>query len=303
MDFDIENFDPEDDNTTVEFGVSRDNEGQEQLVRVPADMGIQKVLVEMAQDTWSSLNGGEQEPEDFDISELYPNPYPCQLPLDDPLAARIRMLFDAQPNVVGGALQDPNLVGYYYAILTDAQGRRLLGVRRASQLKSIAKKKLFTGTNDGAKLVKGKVFAFNDVFDFLVDSETVWILNPTGFHATAKTQEAVLEAAAENAAQLGNRVPFVAVESLAEFCQEHPSAARILASISHRTDLEQTSRELLESSLEDDGVEFSETDDDELEPADGHEMAFLKVLDRRRYHVRLVEGTTERYEAPSRKAA
>lgn len=303
MDFDIDDFDPEDEDNTVEFGISRDNEGQEELVRVPADLGIQKVLVEMARDTWDRLTAGDNDPDDFDISELYPNPYPCKLPLDDPLAERIRTLFDAQPRSVGGALQDPNLVGYYYGIFTDAEDRRLLGVRRASQLKSIAKKKLFTGTNDGAKLVKGKVFAFNDVFDFLVDSETVWILNPTGFHATAKTQEAVLEAAAENAAQLGQRVPFIAVDSLTAFCQQHPSAARILASISHRTDLEQTSRELLEASLQDDGVEVTETDDEELQPSPGHEMAFLKVLDRRRYHVRLVEGATERYEAASRKAA
>ncbi|MES2154430.1 MAG: hypothetical protein V4510_04770 [bacterium] len=287
---------------TIELGISRETtDAREELVRVPADVGVQRVLHEMAVDTWNRIADAEDIPE-LDISELYPNPYPCHLPLSSSLAGRPRDLLKAQPPVVATALSDVQAIGYYFGLFTTRNGHRLIGVRRASQLKGVSKKRLFTGTHDGAKLLKGKIFAFNDVFDYLIEAGNVWILNPTGFHATADTQDAVMAAAEANATTVADRMPFVDSVPLAAFCQQHPSAARILASIRHRQDLEQTSVELLEEKLDEDEVAFVKAKG-RIGPRPGSEMAFLKVLDRRRYTIQLVEGIPEHYEAAMRRQA
>lgn len=43
--------------------------------------------------------------------------------------------------------------------------------------------------------------------------------------------------------------------------------------------------------------------DGKLVPENGQEMAFLQILDRRRYALMLIDGRWEQYEAASRKAA
>jgi hypothetical protein len=77
---------------------------------------------------------------------------------------------------------------------------------------------------------------------------------------------------------------------------------RLVAAIKSRPDLVNISKRCLRSECRQAGLKI-EQKDGKLVPAEGSEMGFLMLLDRRRYTVTLIERTPETYEAPSRHSA
>lgn len=198
------------------------------------------------------------------------------------------------------ALSDPATVFCYFARLTDERGRRLTALRRATQFKGVLKSRLIRLVSDALKLVEDRVFKLDSDFDLLIDSRNVHVLRPSGFEFAGRLQEAVLEAVPKNIAAIEKDLPFVEFAGIRDYAAKHPRAARYLASIRGQMETESIDRSALRKLCKSTRVEV-QLANGKIIVAEGHEMGFLEVLDRRRYELVLVKDSPERYRAGSRR--
>jgi len=297
LDFDIENV------TVVECGVGRDDGNEQTFVAIPADAKVQATLREMVRATWGAMQDHEEGPSKYDPSEKHGGTEYLYLSLSDGLVTAIRELHVATNLSIDiRALSDPAHVFCYFARLTDRRNRRLTAMHRATQFKGILKSKnrLVRMLDDSLQIIEDEVFKLDNDFDLLVDGANVHILRPSGFEFMAKLREAILGAVPESVREIQQELPFVALDSIAEYAAKHPRAARLLASVRSYAAIRNIDKSLLKKLCRQTGVEVRESKG-KIIVDQGHEMGFLEVLDRRRYEVSLVEGKPERYRATSRR--
>ena len=85
-----------------------------------------------------------------------------------------------------------------------------------------------------------------------------------------------------------------------EVVAEHPRAARYLASIVAQKGTKNISKSALKTLCKKTGVEIGESKG-KITVDKSQVMGFLEVVDRRRYHLELVPGTSESFIAGSRR--
>jgi len=253
----------------------------------------------MATVTWDKMQGLTGEPARYEPAEKHGSVEHLVLPLEDDLAALLRNLHNAQ-NLTpdNAALSDPSQVFCYFAQITDAQGRTLIALRRASQFKGILKKRLIRLVTDALKIIEDDVFKLDHDYDILFDAENVHILRPSGFEFVCKLQQAVLDAVPHNVQAIETDLDAVDFTNIATYASTHPRAARYLASICTQ-DIAGINTRDLEELCKSTGVEFRSVNG-KLTVEDGHIMGLLEVLDRRRYEVKLITDSPERFRAASR---
>jgi Domain of unknown function (DUF4868) len=289
----------------VEFGVCRNslNEGVSSLV--PVDAGVQRLLREMVRNTRTALgtDTAGQRLERYEPSEQHDPQRKLALPLRSSLARTLRAFYDV-PNrpVDAGAMAAPQEISAYVCVLHDQEGNKLLAIRRATQFKAILRARLIRLVDDSLQALPDNVFKLDTDFDVLVADDTVYINRAAAFELLAEIDEQVQAAAVENTAQLGQDLPFVDFGTLSEYVGDHKRAARVVAALRDRDDLSATSAINLKKECKRSGVRV-QVIDGRITPEPGHELAFLQMLDRRRYAVSLVAGRWEQYEAASRKPA
>jgi hypothetical protein len=154
--------------------------------------------------------------------------------------------------------------------------------------------------DDTLKIIEDTVFRLDKDFDLLVDGSNIHILRPSGFEFAGKLQQAILDAVPENIAAVQKDIAYVEFAGIAEYAGSHPRAARYLASIRGQAETKHIDKSLLKKVCKQTGVDVSESNG-KIAVAAGHEMAFLEVLDRRRYELELVKGQPERFKAASRR--
>jgi hypothetical protein len=286
---------------TVEFGVGRDDGVGQTFRLLTVDGDVQGALREMAEATWVAMQRDSDSPSKYEPSEKHAGSEYVHLPLDDELAVRMRELHQANNMAVdSGALSEPAAVFCYFARLTDGKGRRLTALRRAIQFKGVLKSRLIHFVTDALKLVEDQVFRLDTDFDLLIDSKAVHILRPSGFEFAGNLQEAILQAAPKNIAAIEKDLPFVDFAAIGDYATKHPRAARYLASIRGQKETKSIDKAALRKLCKQTGVEVQVLNG-KITIADGHEMGFLEVLDRRRYELELVKGSPERFRAASRR--
>ncbi|HZH41893.1 MAG TPA: Kiwa anti-phage protein KwaB-like domain-containing protein [Gemmatimonadales bacterium] len=295
------NFDRE--NVTVtEFGVGLDEGDGQTFVSIPVGVDVQAALREMVASTWESMQRDDGGPTQYEPSEKHGGTEYLYLPLKDDLAKSMRDLHDAA-NLPRNAraLADPGAVFCYFARMTDNKGRRLTALRRATQFKGILKSKgrLVRMIDDSLRVVEDTVFKLDTDFDVLVDAANVHILRPSAFEFAGNLQDAVLAAVPQNIGAVQKDLPFVDFAGIEEYAGKHPRAARYLASIRSQKETKNIDRTALRALCKTNGVEV-QVRNGKVTVADGHEMDFLEVLDRRRYQLELVKGSPERFRAGSR---
>jgi hypothetical protein len=284
----------------VEFGVGREDHGEETYVLLPVDGMVQMALREVAIATQIALSELEHERREYEPSERHVAQEYLFVPIASDLAENARLLHTANNLAMDqGALDFPSSLFCYFARFTDQNGRRLTGVRRATQFKGIVKSRLLQFLTDSLKIVEDKTFKLDHDFDFLVDSTLVHVLRPSGFEAVGKLQEAICAAVPDNINTISAQMEFVEFDAIAKYAALHPRAARHLASIRSLGETENISRTKLEKMCAVHAVGL-ENVNGRISVRPGFEMAFLNVLDRRMYELELVEGTPERYRAGSR---
>jgi hypothetical protein len=294
LEFDLEKVE------VTEFGVGRNDGNGQTYVAVPVDADVQTALREMVQATWDAMQQVDDGPAKYQPSEKHGSTDYLYLPLSDDLASAVRELHGAANLAMDGhALDDPAAVFCYFARLTDNKGRRLTALRRATQFKGVVRSRLIRFVTDALKLIEDQVFKLDTDFDLLVDSSNVQILRPSGFEFVGKLQQAILDAVPENIKAIRKDLAFVAFEGIEAYAAKHPRAARYLASIRGQAETRNIDKAALKKLCKSTGVEVTESKG-KIVVADGHEMGFLEVLDRRRYEVELVKGEPERFKAASR---
>jgi len=283
---------------TTEFGVG--HESASAYYYVPVEASVQSALKEMAAATVDAMLASASEPSTYEPSEKYASQEYVAVAFDDALASDLRQLHEAANLPVNArALSNPADVFAYFARFTDAHGRRLTALRRATQFKGVLKKRLLQIVNDALHLVEDHVFKLDNDFDVLVDAERVHILRPSGFEFAAHLQGAILSAVPANVAEIRRSMAFVEFDSIETYASKHPRAARYLASIRSQGESANIDKTALKRCCKQTGVTISVKDGKFVVPPD-EVLGFLEVLDRRRYRIDLVPGSPETYRAASR---
>ncbi|HWQ38167.1 MAG TPA: Kiwa anti-phage protein KwaB-like domain-containing protein [Burkholderiales bacterium] len=284
----------------VEFGVGRDIDDARTYAYVPVDAGVQQALREMVDATWAAMRQLTADPPLYEPSEKHASEEYLHLPLDDELSAPLKSLHEAvNLDPAANALQDPGKVFCYFARLTDAKGRKLTALRRATQFKGVLKNRLIRFADDTLRIIEDRVFKLDTDFDVLIDDAAIHILRPSGFEFAGQLQSAILAAVPKNAKALQHDIAFVDFGGIAAYAATHPRAARYLASIRGQKESKNIDKRNLKKLCKATGVDFSEING-KLVVDEGHVMGFLEVLDRRRYEVELVKDQPEHYRAASR---
>lgn len=289
--------------TIIEFGVGRDDGNGQAFVAVPVDAKVQTALREMTQATWHAMQQDEDGPTKYEPSDKHGSVEWLYLPLGDDMATDVRDLHQAANLPMDSvALAAPEKVFCYFVRLTDNQQRKLTALRRASQFKGVVKSKgrLIRLIDDTLKIVEDTVFKLDSDFDLLIDTNNVHILRPSGFEFVGKLQQAILNAVPGNVAAIKAELTFIAFDGIEQYAAKRPRAARYLASIRGQEELKDIDKAALKKLCKNTGVDVSESKGKVI-IADGHEMAFLQVLDRRRYQLELVKDKPEKFVAANRK--
>lgn len=287
----------------VEFGVGRDDGNGQEFVSVPVDAKVQTALCEMTQATWQAMQQDEDGPTKYEPSDKHSSVEYLYLPLADDMAAGVRDLHQAvNLPLDAAALISPAEVFCYFVRLTDKQKRKLTALRRATQFKGIVKNKgrLIRLLDDTLQIVEDTLFKLDSDFDLIIDAKNVHILRPSGFEFAGKLQQAILDAVPSNVAAIKAELTFVEFDSIEKYAAKHPRAARYLASIRGQKEMKDIDKVALKNLCKSTGVDVSESEG-KLIIATGHELAFLQVLDRRRYKLELVKDKPEKFVANSRK--
>lgn len=283
----------------IEFGVGRDGAGDTEFVAVPVDQSVQAILRTMAVGTWDAMDELPDPTAIYEPSEKYASTELVTMPLSSDLADGIRELHEAQNLPLDTrALDGVSSIFCYFARITDANGSRLTAVHRSTQFKLVANNnRLVRMFDDSLRVLEERVFKLDVDFDVIVDNGVVYILHPTGFEFLARIQAAILAAVPTNVDALKALLPNVDFGPLATYAATRPRAARYLASI--RSQPGNVDIGALQQLCASTGVPVTEGGGI-LTVSAGSEMAFLEVLDRRRYPIELVTGAPEQFRAASR---
>lgn len=293
------NFDFQSVNT-IEFGIGRDDDKAQAFFFVPVDATVQGALCEMAQATWDAAQVLTKSPTKYEPSEKYPSSEHVYLPINDEFSQRMRDLHKANNlSVDSNSISDPSKVFCYFVRMSDNQGRRLTGLRRATQFKGILKNRLIRLVSDALEIIEDKVFKLDMDFDFLIDDHKLHILRPSGFEFAGQLQQAILEAVPQNIQIIQEELHYVDFSAIKEFASSRPRAARYIASIRTQAEIGKVDKTALKRFCKSIGVSIKESKGKIIVEKD-IVMDFLEVLDRRRYKVELVKGSPEQFKAGSR---
>ncbi len=284
----------------IEFGVRLKYDDDFQNFLVPTAKPLKQHFREMLANTLASCPDNADNIETYDPAQTYAGEVCLQLALDSPLVKETQDFFTMENIPLNATkVEDNENIFAYFCIFRHRDGQKTIGIRRANQFKIVTNQKLVFLCDDTLEFVRGKLFKLDYDFDFIVTSERIFIHRISGFESITHLNEVILERAQQNTVRLGERLPWIDTQKLVSYTRNHMRAARLIASIISRGDLENISIDLLKSECGTDGVILDEVDG-KLSPAEKSEFGFLNVLDRRRYHITLIPNRDEIYEAPTR---
>lgn len=294
---------PIEDFRNIEFGICTIIDGQHTIVRIPIDDSVRTMLYDMHEEFYSTYLGIEGEPEQYQPSEKYSATEKLIIPLNNEHLESLRELYNQNnipiANVAIGELA--NSITHYFSIFRQQNGAKQIAVKRPSTFKGLLRKKLIQFIDDTLQGLTDNVFKLDNDFDFVIHENNVDILHPTGFNFIANIEEEILRSAADATRQLSAKMQFINFNYLADFVGHSKTAAKLIASIKSRDDLERTSQDKLIEKCNRIGVTVRE-ENGQLIPEDAHIIRFLEILDRRGYDFDILDDDIpEIYVASSRK--
>ena len=174
--------------------------------------------------------------------------------------------------------------------------------RRARNFKSITNRnglKVFF-TDDSLKLFTGEIFILDESFDFIMTSNTIYILHPAYFAEIAKLKEKIMQAASQKVDKVSEELQFLDLERIKTRVSKKSRSAKLIASITTRGDHKLLSKDKMLILANQLGIKLEEIDG-KFRPIKNDEERFLQMLNRRRYSVPIREdGTIEYYVANNR---
>ncbi|MCB1202086.1 MAG: DUF4868 domain-containing protein [Leptospiraceae bacterium] len=286
----------------LNFGVGVDDEST--YCYVPTRTEMRTTFVAMLQETVNKLSSLEKlgEVSIYSPSEKHAATEYLKLNIDSSHAKAIQSLFTAKNIEVNSAIMGkPKEIYSYFCDVEDMLGNRLLAIRRATLFTALIKKRnrVLEFITDTLQSYNGNLFVLDNDFDLLVENETIHILRPSSFEFISKLQDEITASVSVNVQRLKKRLKYVNFSSLESYAKKHTRAARYIASIVSRDDLEKTDKKNLIRLCKETDVKIREVQK-LIDIGKGSEMGFLEVLDRRRFDIELVAGQKEKYRASSR---
>ena len=254
MNFDFDNV------RSTSFGICTRQQGDINFFDVAVEDHVQQLVKEMAVGTWHQMRSESNTAIAYEASERYSSKHHLFVDLTDPTVDVFLQLQQAVSCDPGGnILHNPRTVFCYFGRLVDADGNRLIGMRRSSTFKGVLKQKprLMSLISDELRAVDDDLFRLDSDFDVLVDNEQVHILRPAGFESLGALQDAIRAAAAENVQVLLVALPFVDIGDMAHDSPCNITLARQLASVKNQR-LDGITVDSLRAQCQENGVEFSE---------------------------------------------
>ena len=287
---------------SVEFCVSVATNGDDHInYLVPIDQSVQNALKQVLHTTLADIEPDEDDWSLYELSEKYGSKESLRADISAAEMAAVRVLHEEEGwEINARILTNPKKITYYFGVFRDSQGRKVLGVRQATQFKGAFKGHFLSVIDDTLKMVPDHVFKLDNEFDFLVTAQHVYILRPAGFERVAEIEEYASARAREMTLGLAEKVKFLDFGGLSKYVGKHRRAARLVATLHSRNDLATIKRTMFCKSAEETGVAL-ENVGRKLAPGKGSEIACLELLDNRRYITTLKPGPKPAFVASSRR--
>ena len=294
---------PIEDFRNIEFGICTIIEKQQAIVRIPIDDSVRTMLYEMHEEFYNTYFAIEGESEQYQASAKYGATEKLIIPLNNEHLSSLRELYNQNnipiANIALGEIA--NSITYYFAIFRHRNGAKQIAIKRPSQFKGLLRKKLIHLIDDTLQVLPDNIFKLDNDFDFIIHENIIDILHPTGFNFIANIEDEILRSAADATRQLSVRIQFVNFNYLSDFVGHSKTAAKLIASIKSRDDLERTSQQKLLEKCTRIGVIVRE-ENGQILPDEAHIVRFLEILDRRGYDFDILDDDIpEIYVAASRK--
>lgn len=292
--------------TNIEFCVGVTNGDQTDLVSVPVDEGVKELLPVILKTTLARLeyNDRVQRPLDkLELAEKYAASERLIASMLEPYMEVLRGFTDTANLTSSAAIMEhAEKIAFYFVRFTDPQRRTLFAFRRASTFKAVlrARHRLIQLVDDTLRLVDDNIFRLDEDFDFVTSGNHCLILHYTGFEQLAEIQNVVSAKASDFMAEIAAKAGFIHQDRLGDYVRHHPRAAKLVASLRSRGDLERLSERKVKALCKKNGIQ-TETIDGLISPRPGFEIDFLELLDRRRYNLSLIDDENEFYVATSRR--
>ena len=287
---------------SVEFCVNvHTNGGSRASYLVPIDQSVQDALKQVLHATLVAIEPVDGKWSPYELSEKHATKESLRASLTAEAMASVRVLHEEEGwDINAGALADPKGIIYYFGVFRDNRGRRLTGVRQATQFKGAFKGRFLSVIDNTLRIVTDRVFKLDDQFDFLITAQHVYILHPAGFERIAEIEEFAAAKAHQMSLALGKKVKFISFTELANYVGKHKRGARLVAALNERSDLHAIKRAMFIKTAKETGVELENTGG-KLVPAKGSEIGLLEMLDDRRYTTALKPGAKPAFVASSRR--
>jgi hypothetical protein len=287
---------------SVEFCVSVATNGDAHINNlVPIDQSVQDALKQVLNATLADIGPGDDGWSLYELSEKYGSKESLRADITAVEMAAIRALHQEEGwKINAQVLANPTKIAYYFGVFRDSRGRKLIGVRQATQFKGAFKGHFLSVIDDTLRMVPDHVFKLDNKFDFLITAQHIYILHPAGFERIAEIEEFALARAKELTLALNEMVRFLDFSGLSEYVGRHKRAARLVTTLHARGDLNAIKRSMFCKSANETGVTLEKVGR-KLRPGDGSEIACLELLDNRRYITALKPGPKPAFVASSRR--
>lgn len=284
----------------IEFALCLEENG-ETFYSVPTDAYIKDMLNEMLIASAQEFQN-ENDVTEYEFSEKYSSKERLFKSVSLAEMKKIKDLFDLSISSIDSEkISDSEKIKYYISTFWDKDNRKIVGVRRASYFKATLKNRnrLVKWIDDTLKVVEDTLFKLDYDFDFLITEEHIFILRPGNFENIAALDDSIQEKIEEKTQQLSNKLGFIDFSNITDYVKEHKRAARLISSISARGDIGELVPDKIESLAASTGVKFVK-EAGKIKPSKGYELAFLEILDRRRFAIEITDNE-EAYMASSRR--
>ena len=295
----------------TKFYIAIDNGNDEDYFNIEIDNSVNEVLISILGNTLNEFKPKDKDNNDsyrrFEVSEKYGAEELLYASLKSEEFKKLKRLYDNATNIITVSSnileKESNNIIYYFAKFTDNYDRKIIGVRRASQFKGFlsGQNRLIRWLDDSLKTIDFNIFRLDRVFDFILTLDNMYILNPASLEFIADLSSVVSEKARERALSLSNILNFLSFDSMADFASHNKRAARLLAAISIRNDINEIKKDKLIEAANINKIELENINGDKIKPKIGNEIALLELLDNRRYIVSLTDDVPCTFRANSRK--
>ena len=269
---------------------------------VPTDGAIKQQLREILEVTKISILQIDLDWELHDVSEDYGERRRVYAARDSDYLSDLSAIYDVSHfDDLSNAHEHAQDIEYYLATFYDNQDRKVIGIKKATQLKTTlgARNRLMRLVGDTLRMIEDDVLRLDREFDAIITDRYVFMLNVRSVEYLANMVEHVAGAAASKVQQIHDAVAFLDLTRIKESIAEHPRMARLAASIASRSDLAQIQRERVVELADQHGLVLREVNG-RLRCRRQDEAKLLEILDARRYYLNLTATQPVPYRATGR---